>query len=63
MNTPADRLTVAREASAVLERIAQYRAVGVSKFVLIPLAQSESELLEQTRRLAAEVIPVAHGWD
>jgi probable F420-dependent oxidoreductase len=51
------------EASAVLERIAQYRAVGVSKFVLIPLAQSESELLEQTRRLAAEVIPVAHGWD
>ena len=50
------------EASAVLERIAQYRAVGVSKFVLIPLAQSETELLEQTRRLSAEVIPVAHGW-
>ena len=51
------------EPSAVLERIAQYRAVGVSKFVLIPLAQSESELLEQTRRLAAEVIPAAHAWD
>jgi probable F420-dependent oxidoreductase len=51
------------EASAVLERIAQYRAAGISKFVLIPLAQSEGELLEQTRRLAAEVIPVAHGWD
>jgi len=50
------------EANAVLERIAQYRAAGVSKFVLIPLAQSEKELLEQTRRLAAEVIPVAHGW-
>jgi probable F420-dependent oxidoreductase len=51
------------EARAVLERIAQYRSVGVSKFVLIPLAQSERDLLEQTRRLAAEVIPVAHGWD
>src|SRR5262245_16197900 len=51
------------EASQVLERIAQYRATGVSKFVLIPLAQSESDLLEQTRRLAAEVIPVAHSWD
>jgi probable F420-dependent oxidoreductase len=50
------------EAQTVLERIAQYRAVGVSKFVLIPLATSEKELLEQTRRLAAEVIPVAHGW-
>jgi probable F420-dependent oxidoreductase len=50
------------DASAVLERIAQYRAVGISKFVLIPLAQGEDDLLEQTRRLAAEVIPVAHAW-
>ncbi|MFI5315928.1 MAG: LLM class flavin-dependent oxidoreductase [Myxococcota bacterium] len=50
------------DASAVLERVSQYRAVGISKFVLIPLAQSEGELLEQTRRLAGEVIPVAHGW-
>jgi probable F420-dependent oxidoreductase len=49
-------------ADAVLERIAQYRAVGVSKFVMIPLAQSDAQLLEQTRRLAAEVVPVAHGW-
>jgi len=51
------------KASAVLERVAQYRAVGVSKFVMIPLAQSDAQLLEQTRRLAAEVIPVAHGWN
>ena len=51
------------EAEAVLERIAQYRAVGVSKFVLIPIVQSETDLLEQTRRLAAEVVPVAHGWE
>jgi hypothetical protein len=46
----------------VLERIEQYRAVGVSKFVLIPLVQDERELVEQTRRLAAEVVPAAHGW-
>ncbi|HXZ84406.1 MAG TPA: TIGR03619 family F420-dependent LLM class oxidoreductase, partial [Myxococcota bacterium] len=51
------------DAQAVLERVAQYRAVGVSKFVLIPLVQNEAELLEQTRRLAAEVLPVAHGWE
>jgi len=51
------------DAEAVLERVAQYRAVGVSKFVLMPLAQNEAELLDQTRRLAAEVVPVAHGWD
>jgi len=49
-------------AQDVLERIAAYRDVGISKFVLIPLAQGDEELLEQTRRLAAEVLPVAHGW-
>src|SRR5262249_43550884 len=51
------------DADVVLERIAQFRATGVSKFVLMPLAQNERELLEQTRRLAAEVVPVAHAWD
>jgi len=51
------------DADAVLERVAQYRATGVSKFVLLPLARNGEELLEQTRRLAAEVVPIAHGWD
>jgi hypothetical protein len=51
------------DAEAVLERVAQYRAVGVSKFVLLPLAQNEAELLDQTRRLAADVVPIAHGWE
>jgi probable F420-dependent oxidoreductase len=50
-------------AEAVLERIAQYRAGGVSKFVLMPLARDEKELLEQTRRLISEVTPVAHAWE
>ncbi len=49
-------------ADTVLARIAAYRDVGISKFVLIPLANGDAELLEQTRRLAAEVLPVAHGW-
>ena len=51
------------DAETVLERIAQYRATGVSKFVLMPLARTGAELLDQTRRLAAEVVPVAHAWD
>jgi probable F420-dependent oxidoreductase len=49
------------DAKTVLERVAQYRAAGVSKFVLLPLAKDEHDLLEQTRRLAAEVIPAVHG--
>jgi probable F420-dependent oxidoreductase len=50
------------EAKDVLDRIAAYRDVGISKFVLIPLAQGDQDLLEQTRRLCAEVLPVAHTW-
>ena len=50
------------KAEDVLARIAAYRDVGISKFVLIPLAQGDAELLEQTRRLAAEVLPIAHSW-
>ena len=45
----------------VLTRIAEYRAAGISKFVLIPLAEGDHDLLEQTRRLCAEVLPVAHS--
>ena len=50
------------EAKDVLARIAEYRDAGISKFVLIPLAQGDHDLLEQTRRLCAEVLPVAHAW-
>jgi probable F420-dependent oxidoreductase len=49
-------------AADVLARIAEYRDVGISKFVLIPLADGDQDLLEQTRRLCAEVLPVAHTW-
>lgn len=50
------------KADDVLARIAEYRDVGISKFVLIPLADGDQDLLEQTRRLCAEVLPVAHTW-
>ncbi len=46
-------------AEAVLERIGEFRAQGVTKFVAIPLASDTREMMEQTRRLAGEVIPFA----
>lgn len=49
------------DASAVLERIDEYRRAGVSKFVLIPIASGDDDLMEQTRRLIAEVLPTVHG--
>ena len=48
-------------ASEILGRILDYRRAGVSKFVLIPLARGDADLFDQTRRLIAEVLPVAHA--
>ena len=50
------------DATTILERIKAYRRAGVSKFVLIPLARGDDDLLDQTRRLLDEVLPVAHAW-
>jgi hypothetical protein len=48
-------LVVAGDASALIDRIADYAAGGASKFVLLPLAKGEKPLLEQVERVAAEV--------
>ena len=45
------------DADAIVERCRQYTEAGVSKFVLIPLARGEAEVLAQCERLIAEVIP------
>ncbi|MEO8539243.1 MAG: TIGR03619 family F420-dependent LLM class oxidoreductase [bacterium] len=54
---PADYVAVG-DAGAIAERIREYIAAGVSKFVLRPIADSDDEILAQTRRLTAEVIPL-----
>jgi probable F420-dependent oxidoreductase len=53
---PRELLAVG-DARAIEARIREYVAAGASKFVLIPLARGDEEILEQTRRLVAEVIP------
>ena len=45
----------------ILERIEEYAAAGVTKFVMRPIAEDDEDLLEQTRRLADEVLPTVHG--
>jgi probable F420-dependent oxidoreductase len=50
-------------ADTILGRIGEYVEAGVSKFVLRPLGADGSEIIEQTRRLIAEVLPgVAARW-
>lgn len=48
-------------ASEILARLEEYGAAGVSKFVLRPMGSDPADVMEQTRRLAAEVLPAVHG--
>ena len=45
------------DAEAIVERIAAYVTVGVSKFILRPAARGDEDMLAQTRRLIEEVLP------
>ena len=44
-------------AKDIASRVNEYIEAGVSKFVLRPIADSDEEILAQTRRLTEEVIP------
>jgi probable F420-dependent oxidoreductase len=55
------RLLAVGDAAAIIGRVSDYCAAGASKFVLRPIAVGEREVMEQTRRLVAEVLPVAHA--
>lgn len=46
------------KAETIAARIREYIVAGVSKFVLRPIAESDDDLLHQTRRLTEEVIPI-----
>lgn len=49
------------DAGAILDRIGDFTAVGVSKFVVRPIAVGDADVFAQTERLIAEVLPVVHG--
>ena len=48
-------------AREILGRIDDYRAVGISKFVLRPMATDPKDFLYQTERLIAEVLPAVES--
>jgi probable F420-dependent oxidoreductase len=51
------------DGGAIIDRMDAYVRAGVSKFILRPLADTEDDTLEQTRRLIEEVLPlVASRW-
>jgi len=54
------RIQAMGEPAEVLARIREFRTNGVTKFIAIPLARNASEMNEQCRLLASEVIPHAN---
>ena len=51
------------DAAAIVERIAAYIDAGISKFILRPLGDGDADLMAQTERLIAEILPaVARRW-
>jgi probable F420-dependent oxidoreductase len=51
------RMMVAGDAAAILARIAEYAAVGISKFVLRPIGEGDELPYAQTRLLLEQVLP------
>ena len=55
------RFMVAGDAAAICRRIDEYLDAGCQKFVMIPMAGGDAEMLEQTRRFIEEVQPEYAG--
>ena len=54
---------VLADAAAIVDKIGDFVAAGVSKFILRPAAKGDDDMLAQTRRLINEVLPlVAARW-
>jgi probable F420-dependent oxidoreductase len=61
--TAADGYFAIGDADIILARLAEYIEAGICKFVLRPLGADGAEVMAQTRRLIAEVLPkVAARW-
>ena len=48
-------------AADIVARAREYVEAGISKFVVRPIAEGDAEIMEQTKRLIEEVMPLVHG--
>lgn len=55
-----ERVQAVGDAKTVLSRIGEFRRVGITKLIAIPMARDAAEMNEQARLLATEVIPHAN---
>lgn len=59
-NRNPDSMIVVGDAEAIVQRVREYVAAGIAKFILRPLGEGDQDILEQTRLLTAEVLPEVH---
>jgi probable F420-dependent oxidoreductase len=60
MRRRVEAVSAVGDAGRMLERLREYRAGGITKFVAIPMARDAEEMMEQTRLLDREVLPHAN---
>jgi hypothetical protein len=53
-------LVVTGGAAEILQRLKDYEAAGITKFILRPAASGDADVFDQTERLIGEVIPAVH---
>ena len=58
MSQPVDRYLVAGDAEAMVTRIREFVDAGCEKFVMLPMASGTKDVMEQTRLVTEEVLPV-----
>ena len=49
------------DADTILARVNEYRAAGVSKFIMRPMARGDDAIMKQTEQLLDEVLPIVHN--
>ena len=57
---PTDFLVIG-DAGAIIQRINEYIDAGCAKFVLIPIANGDEDVMQQTQQLIDEVLPAFAG--
>ena len=61
VSAPVSRYLVAGDADAIIARIKEFIAAGCEKFVMLPMANGTSDMMEQTRLFSEEVLPEYPG--
>jgi probable F420-dependent oxidoreductase len=57
LGKPADDYVAIGDADAIMARLDEFRAAGVHKFILRPIAFGTDEMMTQTKQLIDEVLP------